>query len=246
MWFSHLQDDHPVSALQDTCPVLSSCYLAGGGATMMGKLVKTDRNATRPGARRNDPAGMRERLIDTAYAAFVGNGYHATSVHDLKREAGVSGGALAHHFPTKKDIGQVVLRDRVARAVEETWIAPLQAASGAREGILSIFGEIVAELEGRGSVTGCPLNNLSHDMARQDPDFREEIELIFRRWRDAIARKIHEGQTSLNEVDPDAFATLVIAAYSGAMAMAKASQSAAPLRACAGQLERVMNDWGVA
>ncbi|MDW9540009.1 TetR family transcriptional regulator [Sinorhizobium meliloti] len=202
-------------------------------------------DAARPDARRNDPRGTRERLIDTAYAAFVGNGYHATSMHDLKREAGVSGGALAHHFPTKKDLGLSVLRDRVTRAVEETWIAPLQAASGAREGILSIFGEIAVELEGRGSVTGCPLNNLSYDMARQDPDFRDEIELTFRRWRDAIARKIRDRQGALNEVDPDAFAVLVVAAYSGAMAMARASQTAAPLKACASQLERIMIDWDI-
>ncbi|RCS21823.1 TetR/AcrR family transcriptional regulator [Phyllobacterium salinisoli] len=206
--------------------------------------MKTD--TVRSGGRRNDPKGTRDRLIDTAYAAFVGNGYHTTSMHDLKRKAAVSGGALAHHFPTKKDIGMSVLRDRVARAVEETWIAPLQAASGAREGILSIFGEIVHDLEGRGFVMGCPLNNLSYDMARQDPDFRVEIELIFRRWCDAIANKIRAGQEPLDRVDPDAFATLVVAAYSGAMTMARASQSAAPLRACADQLDHIMEDWGVA
>ncbi|YCI06106.1 TetR/AcrR family transcriptional regulator (plasmid) [Ensifer sp. D2-11] len=188
---------------------------------------------------------MRERLVDTAYTAFVSNGYHATSMHDLKRQADVSGGALAHHFPTKKDIGLSVLRDRVARAVEETWIAPLRAASGARQGVLSIFDKIIAELEGRGSVTGCPLNNLSHDMARQDPDFREEIELTYRRWRDAIADNIRTGRGSPDRVDSDAFATLVVAAYSGAMAMARVSQSAAPLKACADQLERIMEDWGV-
>ncbi|MEO3388280.1 TetR/AcrR family transcriptional regulator [Mesorhizobium sp. CAU 1741] len=205
--------------------------------------MKTD--AARHGGRRNDPQSMRNKLIDTAYTAFVRNGYHATSMHDLKHEAGVSGGALAHHFPTKKDIGLSVLRDRVARTVEETWIAPLQAASGARHGILGIFEEIVTELEGRGSVMGCPLNNLSHDMARQDPDFREEIELTFQHWHEAIANKIRAAREPLDEVDPDAFATLVIAVYSGAMAMARASQSAAPLRVCSDQLDRIMRGWGV-
>jgi hypothetical protein len=36
-------------------------------------------------------------------------------------------------------------------------------------------------------------------------------------------------------------ATLIVASYSGAMAMAKASQSAEPLRACAVQLETLMS-----
>jgi len=41
-------------------------------------------------------------------------------------------------------------------------------------------------------------------------------------------------------LDPEAFATLVVAAYSGAMAMAKASQSAEPLRVCAAEIARAM------
>lgn len=201
--------------------------------------------AVRRRARQNDPEGMRDKLLDSAFAAFVGNGYHATSMHDLKREAGVSGGALAHHFPTKKHIGMSVLRDRVAKAVEETWITPMQSASSTREGILSIFEDIIDDLEGVGSVSGCPLNNLSQDMARRDSDFREEIELTFRRWRDAIADKIRAGSMP-DKVDPDAFATLVVAAYSGAMAMARASQGVGPLRACARQLDTIMQDWDIA
>ncbi|MFN7024157.1 MAG: TetR/AcrR family transcriptional regulator [Pseudorhizobium sp.] len=184
-------------------------------------------------------------MIDTAFDTFVSHGYHATSIHDLKRAAGVSGGALAHHFPTKKDIGLSVLRERVSRAVEQTWIAPMRAESGARRAILGIFSVIVSELDVRGAVTGCPLNNLAHDMALQDPDFRVEIEETFRRWRDAIAQKVRANQGPVDEPDADAFAALVVAAFSGAMTMAKVSQSSAPLRACADQLKRVMTDLSI-
>jgi AcrR family transcriptional regulator len=189
---------------------------------------------------------MRNRLIDAAYESFVGHGYHATSIHDLKRTAGVSGGALAHHFPTKKDIGLSVLRERAVKAVEETWIAPMQAASGARDAILNVLGAIVSELDVRGAVTGCPLSNLAHDMALQDPEFREEIEEIFRQWRDAIAQKVRSSQGPVDKLDPDAFAALVVAAYSGAMTMAKVTQTSAPLKACADQLKRVMSDLSIA
>jgi hypothetical protein len=111
-----------------------------------------------------------------------------------------------------------------------------------------VFTAIAAGLEAQGSVSGCPLNNLALELARDDADFRRVIDAIFLRWRDAIADKIRADQRAgaTTTIDPEAFATFVVATYSGAMAMAKASQSAAPLRTCAEQLTRLMRDWRVA
>jgi AcrR family transcriptional regulator len=197
--------------------------------------------------RKNDPEGLRRRLVEAAYAAFTTRGYRATSVHDLKRETGATGGALAHHFPTKKDLALAVLQDQVAEIVEETWMRPVLIAATAGEGIRAVFAGIAAELEAQGSVSGCPLNNLALELARDDQDFRRVIDAIFLRWRDAIADKIRADHRAgaAATIDPDAFATFVVATYSGAMAMAKASQSAAPLRTCAEQITRLMRDWRV-
>ena len=80
-----------------------------------------------PGRTRfNDPAAMRARVLDAAAKAFRSQGYHSTSTHDIMRAAGVSGGALHHHFPTKKALAVAVIRERVARAVEQTWIEPIR------------------------------------------------------------------------------------------------------------------------
>jgi TetR/AcrR family transcriptional repressor of nem operon len=62
-------------------------------------------NATVRRGRSNDPEAMRRRVLDVAAAAFQKRGYHSTSTHDIMREAGVTGGALHHHFPTKKALG---------------------------------------------------------------------------------------------------------------------------------------------
>ena len=198
--------------------------------------------AARASGRKNDPEGLRRRLVEAAYSAFTTRGYRATSVHELKHETGATGGALAHHFPTKKDLGLAVLQDRVADIVEETWIRPIRTATTASEGIEAVFAAIIAELEQQGSVSGCPLNNLALELAWHDADFRRQIDAIFGRWRDAIADKIRADQRAgiASAVDPDAVATFVVATYSGAMAMAKASQSAAPLKTCVEQLARIM------
>jgi TetR/AcrR family transcriptional regulator, transcriptional repressor for nem operon len=149
--------------------------------------------------------------------------------------AGVTGGALHHHFPTKKAIGLAVIRERVAAAVEETWIRPVEAASSARDGVQRVFATVAAELARQGFVRGCPLNNLAHELALADPDFREELARIFDRWQTSIADKIRLDQREGRETedtDPERFAALSVATYSGAMSMAKAAQDAQVLRIC--------------
>ena len=195
-----------------------------------------------PRGRTNDPQGLKRRLVETAYAVFATQGYHATAMHDVKRLAGVSGGALAHHFPTKRELAVAVIKERVAEAVEAAWIEPVQSAATVAEGIRAAFDRIALELERRGAVSGCPLNNLALELAREDEELRAQLDAIFVRWRQAIAAKVRADQQAgaLLDLDPDGFATLVVAAYSGAMAMAKASQSAAPLKLCAQELARAL------
>jgi AcrR family transcriptional regulator len=194
--------------------------------------------------RTNDPEGMRAHLLDVAFAAFTTHGYHSTSVQDLKQQAAVSSGALAHHFPTKRELGLAVLRDRVAQAVEETWIAPVRIATSAAEGVAAVFEAIISGLDAQGFVTGCPLNNLALELSREDGEFGALIDAIFTRWKQAIADKLKADLDAgvIADIDSDEVATLVVATYSGAMAMAKAGQNADPLRICAHQIGLLLGD----
>ena len=185
--------------------------------------------------RTNDPEGMRRKVLDVAVAAFQEKGYHATSLGDLMKAAGVTGGALHHHFPTKKAIALAVIEERVAAAVEETWIRPVAAATSARDGVRDVFAAIADELDAQGFVRGCPLNNLAHELSLADPDLRAAMDGIFAGWRDAIAEKARsDRQRGVDDApaDPERFAALAVAIYSGAMSMAKAAQDAAMLRVC--------------
>ncbi|TGP49760.1 TetR/AcrR family transcriptional regulator [bacterium M00.F.Ca.ET.230.01.1.1] len=189
--------------------------------------------------RTNDPEGMRRRVLDVAEDFFQARGYHASSLGDLMAAAGVTGGALHHHFPTKKALALAVIEERVAAAVRETWIEPVLAASSAREGVRAVFEAVAAELEQQGYVRGCPLNNLAHELSLADDEFRLALANIFAGWRQAIADKVRADQTNGGEggTDPDRFAALAVAAYSGAMSMAKTSQDAGFLRECLKELE---------
>lgn len=183
--------------------------------------------------RKNDPAGLRARILGAAHELFQSRGFNATSVHEIAAAAGVTGGALHHHFPTKQALGEAVIEESVAAAVEETWLAPVRNAHDARAGILRVFASLADELDAQGSVRGCPVNNLTLELAYASPGFRDQLRRQFERWQRVIADK-------LPGPGADRLATMVVAAYSGAMAIAKVEQSGEPLRQCAKELKRLL------
>jgi AcrR family transcriptional regulator len=191
------------------------------------------RKPTSGRSRTNDPAGVRKRILDATADAFQKRGYHATSTHDIVRAAGVTAGALHHHFPTKKVLALDVIQERVAPAVDKHWLEPVRSARGAEQGIRTAFEQIASSLDRSRTILGCPLNNLALELCAADSEFREAIEKIYDNWRKVIADKLRADFAAF---DADALATFVIASYSGAIAQAKAKQSTAPLRTCAAQL----------
>lgn len=186
--------------------------------------------------RKNDPAGLRSRVLDTAFGLFQAQGYNATGVQEVAAAAGVTGGALHHHFATKKTLGLAVIRERVATAVESTWLAPVRDARTAREGILGVFASLADELDRNGAVRGCPVNNLTLELAFADAEFRSELRRIFDAWRSTLAAKLEPDMPA----GAAAAATLVIASYSGAMAIAKVEQRGDALRECAKEVGRLL------
>ncbi len=181
--------------------------------------------------RHNDPQGMRARILDQAASLFQERGYHSTSMHDLMNETGVSAGALHHHFPTKKSLGLAVLADRVLPDVREAWIDPVRNARALGKGVADAFGNIIAGMQGRGPVLGCPLNNLALELALTDADLRRVVDSIFAEWRAVLVERIGgtRGGARLDDNGRAAAANFVISVYSGAMNMAKAAQSTTPL-----------------
>jgi AcrR family transcriptional regulator len=157
------------------------------------------------------------------------------------RDAGVTGGALHHHFPTKKSLGLAVIKERVAPAVQETWINPVRRARTALNGILRAFEDIAESVDKRGKVLGCPLNNLAIELSLADPEFQAAVGQVFLVWKEAIADKLQADKPpAAVAISLDALGTFVVASYSGAIAMAKAQQSSEPLRTCARQLASLL------
>ena len=194
--------------------------------------------------RSNDPVGLRNRLLDAAASAFQSGGYRATSIHDLIRQTGVTGGALHHHFPSKKSLALAVIDERIASEVASTWVDRVAEAPTAAQGILAVFENVADGLDAQGSVGGCPLGNLASELALGDDEVRDALAGRYADWRAAIVARIEADMVAGRAVyaagDAAGFADVVIALFTGALTIGKAEQSTGALRAASRQLRHWM------
>ena len=77
---------------------------------------------------KEDAAHTREKLLDVALASFHTQGYIATTLDDIARQAGITRGAIAWHFGSKAELFNAVIRERFSRAVVR--VLAVQAQGG--------------------------------------------------------------------------------------------------------------------
>jgi AcrR family transcriptional regulator len=56
----------------------------------------------------------RQQILDAARTAFLRDGFHATSMQDVQREAGLSAGAIYLYFKSKNEIVTAIAADALA------------------------------------------------------------------------------------------------------------------------------------
>lgn len=171
-------------------------------------------------------------MLDAASMLFQAHGYHATGMREVIAATRLSPGAVHHHFPTKESLAIAVITDRVAPAVRESWIEPVRHAASLRQGVTRVFTEIIRGIDDRGQVSGCPLNNLAMELSLTNVRLRDALRSIFREWQDALEQRISETPRGkqMTKNQRSAAAAFIVASYSGAMNLAKATQEPTPLK----------------
>jgi AcrR family transcriptional regulator len=129
---------------------------------------------------------MRLRLLEATLWCIVDKGYAATSTNDVVRRAGVSRGALAHHFPTKAALVSAAAGHLVAkRTVEfESRMAGLDPQQRTPAAALDILWSFYEQPECRA------LMELSI-AARHDAELRA----LMARWDDKYIEILHASAT---------------------------------------------------
>jgi TetR/AcrR family transcriptional regulator, transcriptional repressor for nem operon len=169
----------------------------------------------------------RSKLLERAFEEIHRNGFRAASLDSILADAGVTKGALYHHFENKAELGYAVVDEVVRPWMEQMWRPALESANPIDAAILVIRERLKARSD-MALTLGCPFNNLTQEMSSIDEGFRERLSGILHDWRNATAEALRRGQkngTVCADVDARAAAAFVISSIEGCVGMAKASQS---------------------
>ncbi|NDK88845.1 TetR family transcriptional regulator [Gordonia desulfuricans] len=174
----------------------------------------------------------RQRLVDVATDLFTTQGFAAVTTTSLSEEAGVTRGALYHHFANMTEVMEAVFTQAESSLVESVSLA-LESVDGPRERFLAL-----------GKAT---LDALARDPLLLKVVFREApTALGWTRWRAldngrslglirGLLEDLAESDALVPGVDPGVAAQLILGAINEA-GMHAASGVAAPSSA-ADQLE---------
>src|SRR5688572_25732929 len=71
--------------------------------------------------RSREPAVTRDKLLKAAFEEIYRRGFQAASLDAILAKAGVTKGALYHHFPDKASLGYAVVDEVVKGLLLERW-----------------------------------------------------------------------------------------------------------------------------
>ena len=180
------------------------------------------------------PDVTREKLLNAAFEEIHRSGFQAASLDRILARAGVTKGALYHHFPDKAALGYAVVDEVVKGLLLERWLGLLdQQAGDPLTALQRVLRHRAASLTAEEIELGCPLNNLAQEMSPLDERFRRLVDATFEAWRKGFSQALERGQadgTVRRDVDPRRVAAFLVAAAEGSYGLAKSASSRTMLR----------------
>jgi len=158
-------------------------------ASSRGKAKPPSRGKAKPPSRREQKSeATRRRICEGAARSLFANGYHGTSIKQIADHAGVSQGALQHHFPSKDDLVEATAEFLLTRSLKWFAMVKLELAKDR-----DAFGDVIRR-SWREQFTTDEYGALLEIMtaARTDENLRARIAPKLDNWRDAIQRELRD------------------------------------------------------
>ena len=160
-------------------------------------------------------------------------GYNATGIDAVLKEAGVPKGSFYYYFKSKEEFGLAVIDhfaerydQRLDTFLNDEEVTPLNRIRNLLDGGL-------VRLEQNQCAKGCLIGNLGQELADQNERFRARLEEIFTSWKERYAACLREAQRAdelAPELDSGVVAGFILSGLEGAILRAKVMKSPQPLR----------------
>ncbi len=129
----------------------------------------------------------RDKVIVAAQKLMTGQGYSATTVDTIVREAGVAKGSFYHAFESKQDLALAALEDFAIQAWSVVSSGPYRQESDAVRRALA-FVDFLEESAESLWAQGSLLGSLAVEVADKHPELRQRISNLFSRYEDKFVR----------------------------------------------------------
>lgn len=183
------------------------------------------------------PSQTKTRILDVAFKLFHEQGYHATGIATILREADANSGSLYHYFPSKEALLAGVLeycvdllRPRVMDPAEAATPDPI----GRVFALLNLYRDGLSLFNCR---MGCPIGNLALEVGDDHPEARRLIDLNFRNWALVVKSWLDAAGDRLpRDTDRLALAHFVLTVMEGGIMQARAAGHLGPFDSSVAQL----------
>ncbi len=119
-------------------------------------------------------------------------------------------------------------------------MAPLEDTDDPIPILCDIFQKKIDTLSIQEIKYGCPLNNLTQEMASIDKDFYDNLKIISDKWINTIEQSLLRGKRSGNvgnDIDVNGVSTFIVASIEGAFGLGKVTESSKFFEQCMKQLK---------
>jgi AcrR family transcriptional regulator len=176
------------------------------------------------------PAGpeTRDRILRTAFQLFHEQGFHATGVATIAREAGVNPGSLYHFFESKDDLLLAVLAfalDYLGPAVMD----PVeQAVANPIDRVFALLQGYRDRMERESCRMGCPMGNMALEVSDGNPRARALVHDNFENWVGRVETWLVEDERIPGAIDRRRLARFILTVMEGGLMQARAAGDLAP------------------
>lgn len=178
----------------------------------------------------------RDRMIRSAALLFRERGVQGTSFNDVLAHSGAPRGSIYHHFAG----GKTQLAEEATTWAGEWVMAGTVAALRERDPVAAVAGfaagwrRVLADSDFE---AGCPVVAAALEGDRE-PTVRDAAGRAFAAWEDTLAAAF--ADRGVPDARACSLATLVIAAVEGAIVVARARRSIAPLERVTDELTTLL------
>jgi len=165
------------------------------------------------------------RLLEACLDLMSRQGYAATTVDQICKQADVTKGSFFYYFPSKEDIGTAVIEFYVGKNLAVFAEAKLDEIVDPVERVVTLFDLMIEHAKSRGDDNVCIVGMMAQELSKTHEGFREACETQMCSMADMVCKILSAAAESRGlkkvDFDPESLSWFVCSVMQGSMLVSK-------------------------